>query len=112
MEKHLSLEELNNVAEIDIVYRRKPACKMTERPKINASADAAEILLHYWDKDKIELLEEFKVLYLNRANRVLQMISISQGGLTGTVADPYTIPVTNISNGWRLSSFTQVTISL
>ena len=38
--------------------------------------------------DKIELLEEFKVLFLNRANRVLQIFPVSQGGMTGTVADP------------------------
>jgi DNA repair protein RadC len=34
------------------------------------------------------LLEEFKVLFLNRANRVLQIFPISSGGITGTVADP------------------------
>jgi DNA repair protein RadC len=88
MEKKLSLEELNNVSEIDIVYKRKINCKVSERPKMNSSSDGYEILLHYWDKDKIELLEEFKVLFLSRANRVLQIISLSQGGITDTVADP------------------------
>ena len=44
--------------------------------------------MHYWNHDKIELLEEFKVLFLNRANRVLQILPVSQGGMTGTVADP------------------------
>lgn len=88
MEKNFSLEELNNVAEIDIVYRRKTSCKISERPKIQSSADTYEIFMHYWDKDKIELLEEFKVIYLNKAHRVMEIISLSQGGISGTVADP------------------------
>ena len=43
--------------------------------------------MHYWDDGKIELVEEFKVLFLNRANYVLQIITLSQGGISGTVAD-------------------------
>ena len=88
MENKLSLEELNNVSEIDIVYKKKVNCKVSERPLIKSSSDVYEILLHYWDKDKIDLLEEFKVLFLNRSNRVLQIYNVSSGGITGTVADP------------------------
>ncbi|MFL5788970.1 MAG: RadC family protein [Flavisolibacter sp.] len=88
MEKNLSLEVLNNVSEIDIIYKRKVHCKVSERPLITSSADGYEVCLHYWNLDKIELLEEFKVLFLNRSNRVLQILPISQGGITGTVADP------------------------
>ena len=88
MEKKLSLEELNNVSEIDIVYKKKVNCKVSERPLIKSSSDVYEILLHYWDLDKIDLLEEFKVLFLNRSNRVLQIYNVSSGGITGTVADP------------------------
>jgi DNA repair protein RadC len=88
MEKLLTLEDLNNVSEIDIIYKRKVTCKVSERPLVSASSDAYQICLHYWNEGKIELLEEFKVLFLNRANRVLQIFTVSQGGLTGTVADP------------------------
>lgn len=88
MESSLSLETLNNVSEIEIIYRKKKTCKVSERPIIVTSQDAYKICLHYWNLDKIELLEEFKVLFLNRANRVLQILEVSQGGLTGTVADP------------------------
>src|ERR1700712_3987063 len=94
MEKNLSLEQLNNVAEIEIVYRKKVHCKITDRPSIVKSSDAYEVLMHYWDENKIELIEEFKILFLNHANRVLQLISLSQGGLTGTVADPRLILAT------------------
>ena len=91
MEKILSLEELNNVSEIDIVYKKKVTCKLSERPLMKSSGDANEICQHYWNKDKMELLEEFKVLFLNRANRVLQIFPVSSGGITGTVADPRVI---------------------
>ena len=88
MENNLSLEVLNNVSEIDIVYKKKVTCKASERPLIGSSNDAYKVCMHYWNPDKIELLEEFKVLFLSRANRVLQIFPVSQGGITGTVADP------------------------
>jgi DNA repair protein RadC len=88
MEKNISLEVLNNVSEIDICYKRKVNCKMSERPVISSSQDAYEVFIHYWSDDKVELLEEFKVIFLNQANRVLKIFSVSHGGITGTVADP------------------------
>ncbi len=88
MELALSLETLNNVSEIEVIYRRKATCKMSERPVVSTSGNAYEIFNHYWNGDTINLGEEFKVLLLNRSNRVLHLLPISQGGLTGTVADP------------------------
>jgi DNA repair protein RadC len=88
MENNLSLEVLNNVSEIDIVYKKKVSCKVSERPVIKSSSDGYKICLHYWNQDKIDLLEEFKVLFLSKSNRVLQILPLSQGGITGTVADP------------------------
>ena len=88
MEQYPSLETLNNVSEIEIVYRRKVACKVSERPVVTTSADCYRLFQHYWNDDKIDLLEEFKVLYLNCSNRVLQLFNVAQGGIIGTVADP------------------------
>lgn len=88
MENKLSLEMLNNVSEIDVVYKRKVAVKVSERPLIRTSKDCYDILKNYWNEEKIDLLEEFKVLFLNRSNRVLQLMTVSSGGITGTVADP------------------------
>jgi DNA repair protein RadC len=45
-------------------------------------------LISAWDDNKIELVEQFKVLLLNRANKVLGICNISTGGVSGTVADP------------------------
>lgn len=74
------------LAEIEISYR--PKFKASERPQIDSSAKAYQILLQNWNQDKIELVEEFKIILLNRRNRVLGMVNISQGGMAGTVADP------------------------
>ena len=78
--------EWTKVSEIDLVYRSK--IKAAERPSVKTSKDGYDLLLSYWDPDKIELLEEFKILLLNQGNRVLGVFEVSSGGITGTVADP------------------------
>ncbi len=74
------------VAEIELVYKSK--VKASERPKINSAKDAYDIFLKYWDKNKIDFVEQFKILLLNRGNKVLGVYEVSTGGITGTVADP------------------------
>jgi DNA repair protein RadC len=78
--------EWSKVAEVELVY--KTNVKASERPKIVTSKDCYDILKRVWNPDKIEMLEEFKVLLLNRANRVIGVFEASMGGITGTVADP------------------------
>ena len=46
------------------------------------------MLFRSWDDEKLEFVEQFKVLLLNRANRVLGVYEVSTGGVSGTVADP------------------------
>jgi DNA repair protein RadC len=41
-----------------------------------------------WDDGKINLVKQFKVLFLNMANKVLCLYHLSTGGITGTIADP------------------------
>ena len=74
------------VAEIQLSYKTK--VKPSQRPKISSSKDAYSILLDTWDDEKLEFVEQFKVLLLNRANRVLGVYEVSTGGVSGTVADP------------------------
>lgn len=56
--------------------------------QILSSKDAYNILLENWDEDKLEFVEQFKILLLNRASRVLGICEVSTGGEPGTVADP------------------------
>ena len=62
--------------------------KAAQRPQIGSSKDAADLLQLLWEEGKIDLVEQFKVLFLNRANKVLCLFNVSSGGITGTVADP------------------------
>lgn len=77
------------VAEVQLVYKSK--VKVSDRPTINKSQDAFRVLQNHWNYEVIDFLEEFKVMLLNRANRVLGLIDISMGGTAGTVADPKVI---------------------
>lgn len=86
METAFNKTILTNVAEVELVYRSK--VKASERPVITSSADAAQLFHSLWDEGKLELVEQFKVLFLNRANKVLCLYNVSSGGITGTVADP------------------------
>ena len=77
---------LCTVDEIELVYKSK--MKPSERPMVKTSTDVYELFKQTWDENKIEFVEQFKVMILNRANRVLGIIEVSTGGITGTVADP------------------------
>ena len=92
MEQTINLQVLTQVAEIELIYKSK--VKASARPVIQKSKDAYDILIANWDENKIELQEQFKVLYLNRANKVLGIFDLSTGGVTGTVADPKLVLVT------------------
>jgi DNA repair protein RadC len=74
------------VAEVELVYRSK--VKPYDRPVVAHNTDAYTIFLEHWNADTIELIEEFKLLLLNRAHRVLGIYALSRGGMTGTVMDP------------------------
>ena len=54
---------------------------------INDSNAAFDILVTLFPQETICLQEQFVVLYLNRANRVIGSYQLSKGGLTGTIAD-------------------------
>lgn len=75
-----------NVAEVQVSYT--PNYKVSERPKISSSKDAYTLLMQHWDSGKIEFLEQSKMILLNRENRVLGLVDISTGGVSGTILDP------------------------
>ena len=86
MESVKDLSLLNKVAEVQLVYKTK--VKPSERPQIKTSKDCYEVLKQSWDKDKIEFVEQFKVILINKAQKLLGIYELSTGGITGTVADP------------------------
>ena len=65
--------------------RRRRDTEAEEKPRVSGSRDCFNILkAHMQDLQH----EEFWILLLNRANRVIKKHQISQGGVAGTVADP------------------------
>jgi DNA repair protein RadC len=75
-----------NVSEVELIYKSK--VKAAERPKISQSEDAYKLLLKYWDDNKLDFIEQFQVLLLNRAHKVIGLYEVSSGGVSGTVVDP------------------------
>ena len=78
--------QIMGVAEVQLVY--KSTLKASLRPKINSTIEASEVLKQHWNYETIEFIEEFKLMLLSRANRVLGMVDISLGGTAGNIADP------------------------
>ncbi|MCH5597997.1 JAB domain-containing protein [Niabella ginsengisoli] len=73
------------VAEVKLVYKSK--IKSCDRLQVHNAHQMANIFRSLWNVDNIELLEESKVMYLNKANRVLAIYPLSIGGVSGTVID-------------------------
>jgi len=78
--------EFFQVTEVELIYKSKvkPSC----RPTVKCSNDAYQVFIQTWNKNIIEMQEQFKVMLMNRGNRVLGILELSTGGITGTVADP------------------------
>lgn len=77
--------DVYEVAEIKLSYSAK--VKASQRPKVDCSRQVFEVFAQSWDEDRIEFVEDFKVMLLSRANRVLGIVNISSGGTAGTVVD-------------------------
>ena len=77
------MEKLHEVAEIQV------SCTPTKlvKQQIKSSNDAYKILKELYPLETINLKEQFIVLYLNNANKVIGSYKLSEGGLTATVAD-------------------------
>ena len=69
---------------IRIVYSKKQ--KTNEREKITSSHAAVDVLREVWSS-QMEIREEFIVLLMDRSNKVIGYHLLSQGGISGTVAD-------------------------
>lgn len=77
------------VSDIEISY--KPKLKISQMPQVVTAERAYEIIYERWDKGKLQFIEQFKVLLLNRNSRLLGIYEVSSGGICGTVADPKVI---------------------
>jgi DNA repair protein RadC len=79
------MNNLFTVSEVKLAYRTKQ--KASERQKVSDTIAAYQLLLKCFDSDTIELKESFKVLLLNNASKVLGVMNVSDGGMSGTIVD-------------------------
>jgi len=79
--------------------RRRKEFEVVEKPKVSGSKEAFEMV----KRDLLDLEhEEFWVLLFNRANRLIKKKRISEGGVSGTVADPkiiYKLALEELASG-------------
>ena len=76
------------VCELSIGYRRAAL----KRVKITSASEAVAFSReHFYSQDVIEYVEKFFVIFIDRSNQIYAWKCMSEGGLSGTVADPRTI---------------------
>ena len=73
------------VAEVGLTYKNRVPKK--DRKQILDSHSAYNILRENFSDDTIDYRETFKVLYMNQGCQVLGCFTISEGGITNTLAD-------------------------
>lgn len=76
----MNLFTLNEI-KISYSYKNDPK----NLPYITSSGEINKLILNDWDD--IDYKETFKVLYLNRGNKLLGISTLSKGGTSGTVVD-------------------------
>lgn len=72
------------IAAMELGKRRRGA-EALEKKKITSSRDVFEYFSSIYGD---HTYEAFYILLLNRANRIIREVQISEGGFSGTVADP------------------------
>lgn len=99
--KHKGIGEAKAIAIVAALElgRRRKETETAEKPKITSSSAAYDLL----KSDLMDLPhEEFWILLLNRANRLIKKKRVSEGGVSGTVADPkiiYKVAVEELASG-------------
>lgn len=75
---------MNTISEIEVAYR--PLSKTILNP-ITQSKDAYDLIIREWDDNILEMIEEVKVIFLNRTNKQVGIYNLAKGGITGCVVD-------------------------
>ncbi len=75
-------------AALELGKRRELEVDANKKTTVSCSRDAYDYLKHDL---KYKTVEEFWVLHLNRANKIIGKENISKGGMTATTADPKVI---------------------
>ena len=80
-----TISSLSEITQVKLTYRNK--IKPGERFKVYTALDAFNIFIKVWDLNRIELLEEFKIMLLDKSAACIGISEISMGGISETTAD-------------------------
>lgn len=86
----------HRVAEIQLSYRNRVPASL--RAKVDSTQKVYELAIDSWDSDKIDFVEQFKILLLNRACHVLGISEIASGSVGGVLIDPRLVYVTALKS--------------
>lgn len=87
--------DLFKVAEIELVYKGKGAY---QRPVIQSAKDAYCLLRNHWDDNKLELLEQFKIILLDTNSECLGIAELANGSISCCLVDVRLIFVTALKS--------------
>jgi DNA repair protein RadC len=77
---------ISNLGEVTLNYKyHNPSIK--DRPLITNATDALEVIKLVIDMQRIALQEQFIVIYLNQANKVIGTMNVFSGSVKSTVID-------------------------
>ncbi len=74
------------VTEVELVYRNK--VRPADRLKITSPENAYDAFISSWDLNKIDLVEQFAVLMVDRAMNCLGISNVFTGGISTVQVDP------------------------
>ncbi|MFD2520379.1 JAB domain-containing protein [Emticicia soli] len=79
------IKSLYRVSEIGIHYKYKVPYK--DRIAIDSPSKAYEVLRFTWDQNKIELMEQFKILLTDNKSNCLGIVDIASGSMNACIVD-------------------------
>lgn len=76
--------DLMKIAEVELIYKGKGDFA---RPVIETAQDAYVLLRNNWDSNKLELVEQFKILLLDTNGECLGIAELASGNITSCLVD-------------------------
>jgi len=89
--------QIDNIPEIKISLSFDKKIKKSELYTIHTSHECSQVLRRIFNADTFDWVEEFILLCMNQANKIIGFCKISKGGVTATVADPRVILTTALN---------------
>jgi DNA repair protein RadC len=79
-------ERSPRLSELKVAYRSRT--KFRDRTPIRGPRDAVEYLRAVWNRQTLELVEEFMMVCLNGNHQVIGWVKVATGGFSGAPVDP------------------------